>query len=62
LPEIGRTVGPGEIIGEIGIFSPVKARTASAVCETAVTALVLSHHKVLELYYQTLNSGYTWGG
>jgi CRP/FNR family transcriptional regulator, cyclic AMP receptor protein len=57
LPEIGRTVGPGEIIGEIGIFSPVKARTASAVCETAVTALVLSHHKVLELYYQNPEFG-----
>ena len=57
LPEIGRTVGPGEILGEIGIFSPAKARTASAVWETAVTALVLSHHKVLELYYQNPEFG-----
>jgi CRP-like cAMP-binding protein len=52
LPERGIVLGPGEIIGEIGIFSPFQARTTSAICETAVTALVLSHHKVLELYYQ----------
>jgi CRP/FNR family transcriptional regulator, cyclic AMP receptor protein len=52
LPELGISLGPGEIIGEIGIFSPLKERTTSAVCETDVTVLVLSHHKVLELYYQ----------
>ena len=57
LPEIGSSLGPGEIIGEIGIFSPWKERTTSAVCETDVTVLVLSHHKVLELYYQNPELG-----
>jgi CRP/FNR family transcriptional regulator, cyclic AMP receptor protein len=57
LPEIGITLGPGEIIGEIGIFSPFKERTTSAVCETDLTALVLSDHKVLELYYQNPEFG-----
>jgi CRP/FNR family transcriptional regulator, cyclic AMP receptor protein len=52
LPELGIALGPGEIIGEIGIFSPLKVRTATAICETDVTALVLSDYKVSELYYQ----------
>ena len=52
LPELGIALGPGEIVGEIGIFSPLKDRTATAVCETDVTALVLNDYKVLELYDQ----------
>jgi CRP/FNR family cyclic AMP-dependent transcriptional regulator len=52
LPELGITLGPGEIVGEIRIFSPLKDRTATAVCETDVTALVLNDYKVLELYDQ----------
>jgi CRP/FNR family transcriptional regulator, cyclic AMP receptor protein len=57
LPEIEIALGPGEIIGEIGIFSPFKERTTSAVCETDLTVLVLSNHKVLELYYQNPEFG-----
>ena len=57
LPEKSITVGPGEIIGEIGIFSPFRERTASAVCETDLTVLTLSDHKVLELYYQNPEFG-----
>jgi CRP/FNR family cyclic AMP-dependent transcriptional regulator len=57
LPELGIALGPGEILGEIGIFSPFKERTTSAVCETDVTALALSDHKVLELYYQNPEFG-----
>ena len=34
LEEIGKTVGPGSMIGETGIFSPFQKRTASAVCTT----------------------------
>jgi CRP-like cAMP-binding protein len=52
LPELGIALGPGEIIGEIGMFSPLKERTATAICEADVTALVLSDSKVSELYYQ----------
>jgi CRP/FNR family cyclic AMP-dependent transcriptional regulator len=34
LEELGLTVGPRQLIGEIGMFSPSKARLASAVCES----------------------------
>jgi CRP-like cAMP-binding protein len=52
LSELGIALGPGEIVGEIGNFSLLKERTATAICETDVTALVLSDYQVLELYYQ----------
>jgi CRP-like cAMP-binding protein len=62
LPELGIVLGPGEILGEIGIFSPFQERTTSAVCETDVTVLALSHQKVLELYYQNPEFGLYLGG
>jgi len=46
-PEIEATTAPGDIIGEIGVFSPWKARTASAVAESDSMLLVLSNQKVL---------------
>ena len=57
LPEIDVTLGPGEIIGEIGVFSPSGERTASAVCETDTTCFVLNNEKVLELYFQNPEFG-----
>jgi len=56
-PEIEATTAPGDIIGEIGVFSPWKARTASAVAESDSMLLVLSNQKVLELYYQNPEFG-----
>ena len=57
LPEIDSLLGAGAIIGEIGLFSPYKERTTSAICETDVTCLVLSNNQVLELYYQNPEFG-----
>ena len=56
-PEIEATTVPGGIIGEIGVFSPLKERTASAVAESDSMLLVLSDQKVLELYYQNPEFG-----
>ncbi|HZW91152.1 MAG TPA: cyclic nucleotide-binding domain-containing protein [Myxococcaceae bacterium] len=52
LPEVNKTVHAGEIIGEMGVFSPFKERTASAICQTGSTFLVLDERTALELYYQ----------
>ena len=57
LPELNRDLGQGEMIGEIGIFSPLHQRTASAVCVTDVACLVVGNQKVLELYYQNPEFG-----
>jgi hypothetical protein len=57
LPEVDRTVHGGEIIGEMGVFSPFKERTASAICTTDATFLVLDERTALELYYQNPDFG-----
>jgi CRP-like cAMP-binding protein len=57
LPEVDRTVHAGEIIGEMGVFSPFKERTASAICSTDATFLVLDERTALELYYQNPDFG-----
>jgi len=57
LPEVDKTLHAGEIIGEMGVFSPFKERTASAVCTTDSTFLVLGERTALELYYQNPDFG-----
>src|SRR5215831_898586 len=57
LHEVNKTVQAGEIIGEMGVFSPFKERTASAVCTTDSTFLVLGERTALELYYQNPDFG-----
>jgi methyl-accepting chemotaxis protein len=42
----------GEMIGEIGIFSPERKRTATALCETDVEVLRISARRVFELFCQ----------
>jgi CRP/FNR family cyclic AMP-dependent transcriptional regulator len=56
-PEIEANAVPGDIIGEVGVFSPWKSRTASAVAESDSMLLTLSDQKVLELYYQNPEFG-----
>ena len=34
LQELGRTIGSGAVLGEIGMFSPDRRRTATAICAT----------------------------
>lgn len=42
IPEIGRRLSPGELFGEIGLFSIDRHRTASAVAATNVDSLWIS--------------------
>jgi len=51
LPELGVTVGPGEVFGEIGIFAPEHKRTSSARCETEVDLFALSSEQVRRIYF-----------
>ena len=52
LQELGKLLGPGEVLGEIGILSPSNRRTATAVCHTDVEIMSITEEKVLQLYYQ----------
>ena len=51
LPEINGELRPGDLFGEIGIFSPSHQRTCSAVCETDVDLFSLTADQVKQIYY-----------
>ena len=57
LVDIGVTVGPGSVLGEIGVFGPRNERMDTAVCETDVELGAISNDKVLELYHQNPKFG-----
>jgi len=52
ITEIDVVLGPGALVGEMGIFAPDSRRTATAVCESAVEVGAISDAKVMQLYYQ----------
>lgn len=49
LPEFNRVLGPSEVFGEIGLFSPDRSRTASAVAEEDVEAYSMGGEEVRKL-------------
>ena len=52
LVEIGKVVGEGAVIGEMGIFSPNQQRMATAVCEKDLEVYMLSKDDVVNLFTQ----------
>ena len=51
LKEIKVTLQPGDLFGEIAIFSPDHRRTCTAMCETDAEVLKMTADKVKEIYY-----------
>ncbi len=58
LPELAKTIGKGETVGEIGLFSPEKTRTVTAVCEQDCELLRISEERFLQLYNQNPRFGF----
>lgn len=58
LAEIGRAIGSGELIGEIGLFSPDKMRTQTIVCETDGELYEMTDEMIFQLYYQHPKLGF----
>jgi CRP/FNR family cyclic AMP-dependent transcriptional regulator len=58
LEELGKTLGPGAMLGEISMFAPGRERTATAVCDTGVELLSITADKVMQLYYQNPRFGF----
>ena len=50
--EIGVVLGPGSVIGEIGVFAPDGCRTGTALCETDVEIGSISDQRLLQLCVQ----------
>jgi CRP/FNR family cyclic AMP-dependent transcriptional regulator len=51
LEEIGQAVHPGELVGEIGLFSPDKTRTQTLVCDSDGEIYDMSEEMIFQLYY-----------
>jgi CRP/FNR family cyclic AMP-dependent transcriptional regulator len=51
LPEFNVVLGPGELIGEIALFSPEKKRTQTIVCETDVDLRCMTDEMIYQLYF-----------
>ena len=58
LQELGRTVGAGAVLGEIGMFSPDRRRTATAFCATDGELLEMTADQVRRLYFQEPRFGF----
>jgi CRP/FNR family cyclic AMP-dependent transcriptional regulator len=50
--EIDKVVGPGQILGEIGIFSSDRLRTATAITSEPTTLYSITRETILQLHYQ----------
>jgi CRP/FNR family transcriptional regulator, cyclic AMP receptor protein len=57
-PEIGQVLGPGNLIGEIGMFSQEHRRTATIICETDVVAYSMTDEAAYVLYVSNPQIGF----
>ena len=57
LVEIDHTIGPGDVLGEIGAFTPDNKRTCTAVCKSDCVLQTLNNDMLLRLYYQNPTMG-----
>ena len=58
IPEHGIAVGPGAIVGELGMLSPGNLRTGSLVRVEAGSARCIAYSEVKQLYYQNPEFGF----
>lgn len=58
LAEIGEPIRAGELIGEIGLFSPDRKRTQTIVCETEGELYEMTDEMIFQLYYQNPKLGF----
>jgi CRP/FNR family cyclic AMP-dependent transcriptional regulator len=52
LSELGVELGPGDVLGEMGLFAPDQTRMASAECVTDCELMAISDNEVMQLLYQ----------
>jgi hypothetical protein len=55
--EIGKTLGPGAVLGEIGIFARDQKRTATIDCVSDCKLYEMSESKAKQLYFQDSSFG-----
>ncbi len=58
LAELGATLGAGSLVGEIGLFTEDRKRTATVVCESACICYTMTDEAIYLLYYQNPKLGF----
>jgi hypothetical protein len=58
LEGVGATIGAGNLVGEIALFSPDKKRTLTIVCETDCELYTMTDEQIYRLYYQNPKLGF----
>ncbi len=58
LVELGKTLKPGELFGEIAFFTEQKVRTLSAKCKGPCRILTMNENDFLRVYYQDPSFGF----
>lgn len=58
LTEIGQRLEAGELLGEIGLFSPDKKRTQTLICESDGELYEMTDEMLFQLYYQNPKLGF----
>jgi len=56
--EFGKTLMPGAVVGEIGVFAKNQERTATVLCKTDCRLYELSENKAKQLYFQDRSFGF----
>jgi hypothetical protein len=56
--ELGLTIPPGQIVGELGFLAPENRRTGTVECVEDGHALTITYDKVRELYFQNPTFGF----
>jgi hypothetical protein len=58
IQEFNQILEPGDLVGEIGLFSPERARTQTVVCETDGELYMMTDEMAYRLYYQNPKLGF----
>jgi hypothetical protein len=56
--ELDTRLGPGSIVGEMGVFGPSHRRTGTAVCDTEVEIGSITDQQATQLYYRNPAFGF----
>jgi hypothetical protein len=56
--DIGKTVGPGTLLGEIGLFTPDGLRIGTVRCKSDVQAAHIDYDRFRQLYFQNPEFGF----
>jgi hypothetical protein len=58
LIELGTEIGPGQVVGELGLLAPDNRRTATLECVEDGIVLSITYEQVEQLYYQNPTFGF----